>query len=99
MPEFILLCQDKKDSLELRKATRAAHLDYVGTATDPVLLAGPMLDDDGNPEGSLLIITASDKEAAQRFAANDPYARAGLFERVEIRPYLIVRAKIADKSP
>lgn len=97
MPEFILLCQDKKASLELRKATRAAHLDYVAKSENPVLLAGPLLDDEGNPEGSLLIISAKDKKIARRFADNDPYALAGLFARVEIRPYLIVKAKIADK--
>jgi len=97
MPEFILLCHDKKTSLELRKATRTAHLDYVATAENPVLLAGPMLDEEGNPEGSLLIISAEDKEAAKRFADNDPYALAGLFARVEIRPYLIVKANITDK--
>ena len=97
MPEFILLCQDKKASLELRKATRTAHLDYVAKSENPVLLAGPLLDDEGNPEGSLLIISVEDNEAAKRFADNDPYALAGLFARVEIRPYLIVKANIADK--
>ena len=97
MPEFILLCQDKKAGLELREATRAAHLDYVAKSENPVLLAGPLLDDEGNPEGSLLIISADDKESAKRFTDNDPYALAGLFARVEIRPYLIVKANIADK--
>lgn len=97
MPEFILLCHDKKASLKLRKATRAAHLDYVAKSENPVLLAGPLLDDEGNPEGSLLIISAKDKDAARHFADNDPYALAGLFARVEIRPYLIVKANIAAK--
>ncbi len=97
MPEFILLCHDRKDSLELRKATRPAHLDYVAQSKTPVLLAGPMLNDQGDPEGSLLIISADGKEAAKTFADNDPYALAGLFERVEIRPYMIVKANIAAK--
>lgn len=97
MPEFILLCRDKKTSFELRQATRAAHLDYVGAAKVSVLLAGPMLDDEGRPEGSLIIISAENKAAAQDFADNDPYALAGLFEHVEVRPYRIVRANIRDK--
>ncbi len=97
MPEFILLCRDKKAGLALRKATRAAHLDYVAKSENPVLLAGPTLDEEGNPEGSMLIISAQDKDAAKHFADNDPYALAGLFEQVEIRPYLIVKANITAK--
>jgi hypothetical protein len=37
--------------------------------------------------GSLIIIEAPDLAAAQNWQANDPYARAGLFERVELRPW------------
>ncbi len=97
MPEFVLLCRDKKDSLELRMATRETHLDYVAKAENPVLLAGPILDSDDKPEGSLLIISAADKDDAKRFADNDPYALAGLFAHVEILPYRIVRGKIAKE--
>ena len=97
MPTFILLCHDKENSLALRKTTREMHLDYVANADDSVLLAGPLLNDDGDPEGSLLIISAENKTAAQHFADNDPYALVGLFERVDVRPYRIVKAKITEK--
>jgi len=97
MPEFVLICRDKKDSLELRLKTREAHLAYVGDATIDILLAGPILDGEGNPTGSLFIIKADDESAVQRFAANDPYEQAGLFEDVEIRPYRIVTGALAPK--
>jgi len=35
--------------------------------------------------GSLIIFEAKGKEAARRWAAADPYAKAGLFARSEIR--------------
>jgi hypothetical protein len=35
--------------------------------------------------GSLLIIDFADRKAAEDFAANDPYNKAGLFESVIIR--------------
>ncbi len=38
-------------------------------------------------QGSLLVIDAPDLEAAKKFAAGDPYVKAGLFERVKIRPW------------
>lgn len=46
-----------------------------------------MLDQLGQPMGSLLIIEAADLAAAEHAAANDPYAQAGLFAEVEVRPY------------
>ena len=37
--------------------------------------------------GSLIIVEADDLAAAEAFNAADPYAKAGLFERVEIRAF------------
>lgn len=84
MPHFLVQCWDKPDSLELRAATRPAHLDYLAASPVKVVLAGPMLTDEGQPKGSLLVVEADDRQAAEAFAAADPYAKAGLFERVDI---------------
>jgi uncharacterized protein YciI len=43
--------------------------------------------------GSLLILDFADRTEAQAFADGDPYAKAGLFERVEIRPWRKVLPK------
>lgn len=50
-------------------------------------MPGPFLDAAGNPNGSLVIIEAKDQAEAEAIAANDPYAKAGLFASVEIRPW------------
>ena len=50
-------------------------------------MAGPFLSDTGDMIGSLVILNVPDLAAAQDWAANDPYAKAGLFETVEIKPY------------
>lgn len=84
MPQFIIQCWDKPQAQELRAATRPAHLEYVNSGTVKLIAVGPMLTDDGQPFGSLLIIEAEDRPAAERFAAEDPYARAGLFDRVDV---------------
>ena len=82
---FAIICTDKPGSLDLRLATRPAHLAYLETVT--VKGAGPFLDAAGNPNGSLVIIEANDLAAAQAIAADDPYAKAGLFASVDIRPW------------
>ena len=91
MALFLLLCTDKPDARELRAATREAHLAHLAEHGARVKLAGPWLDEtDGGPLGSLLLVEAEDVQAARAFAAEDPYAKAGLFSSVEVRPWRLV---------
>ena len=87
MPHFAVICIDKPASLPLRQATRPAHFDYVRGHPGVIRLGGPFLDDRGDMAGSLMLIEAADRAAVEAFCAGDPYALAGLFERVEIRPW------------
>lgn len=85
---FIFLCTDKPGSEPLRLANRAAHLAYLNLHIDNLFAAGPTLSDDGaGMNGSLLVLDFPDRAAAEAFAAGDPYAKAGLFESVIIRPW------------
>jgi uncharacterized protein len=84
---YALLCNDKPDHLQLRLDTRAVHLDYLNSLGDGLKFAGPFLGDDAKPNGSLVVVEASDLHAASEMAANDPYAKAGLFASVDIRPW------------
>lgn len=88
MALFVLVCIDKPDSLPLRMATREAHLAYArGLPAGTIRLGGPFLDDNGDMAGSLIIVELADLAAATAFNRDDPYTKAGLFERVEIRPW------------
>lgn len=84
---FALLCTDKPNQLQVRLDTRPAHLEYLDGLGDTVKFAGPFLGEDGKPNGSLVVIEAEDKNAAAEIAANDPYAKAGVFADVTIRPW------------
>jgi hypothetical protein len=86
---FALICNDKPDALQLRLDSRPAHVDWLyGLKADGRLsFAGPFLDTDGKPNGSLVVISVDDAEAAKALASADPYAKAGLFASVEIRPW------------
>lgn len=86
MPLFVLTATDKPNALELRVATRSAHVDYV-RGSGLVKIGGPLLDAAGEMTGSMLLIEADDLAAAEAFVANDPYVKAGLFERSELRPF------------
>ena len=78
-----LICTDKTGHLKTRMDNRAAHLAYID-ATGIVEMAGPFLNDQGEMTGSLDVLTVESVKDAQDWAADDPYARAGLFEAVTI---------------
>lgn len=86
---FALICTDKTGALDIRKATRPAHLDWLKSLGPALKLAGPFLTGEGgDPCGSLIVLEAPSLAAAREIAGNDPYARAGLFAAVEIKPWV-----------
>lgn len=87
MALFVLICLDKPNSLDLRMATRPAHLAYAGTFSNVVKLGGPILDDKGDMAGSLIVMEGETQEVAQSFNREDPYTLAGLFQSVQILPF------------
>ncbi|MBN9057180.1 MAG: hypothetical protein BGO06_22475 [Shinella sp. 65-6] len=86
---FAFLCKDKPGSLQVRLDTRPEHLAYLDAlnADGKLGFAGPFLGDDGKPTGSLVVVKAETIEDARRIAADDPYARAGLFADVEVKAW------------
>lgn len=83
---FALMTIDKTGALQTRMDNREAHLAYIAE-TGVVEMAGPMLDADENMCGSLIILEVADLTAAQAWADNDPYAKAGLFSDVRIQAW------------
>lgn len=81
---FVIHCRDRKDHLSVRLNNRPAHVDYLKSLGRNLFAAGPLLDNNEQMCGSVVIIDVADLAAAENFAANDPYARAGLFEQVTI---------------
>ena len=82
--------------LQVRLDTRPAHLDFLESLGDELVLAGPFLDADEKPCGSLVVIKADSLATAEKTAARDPYAHAGLFETVEVRRWMWALKKPAD---
>jgi len=86
---FAFVCKDKPGYLNVRTETRPAHLEHLNklNAEGTLKMAGPFLDAEGKPNGSLVIVEAESVEAAVAIADADPYTKAGLFESVEIKPF------------
>lgn len=84
---FAVTAFDKPNYLEKRLEVRPAHLQFWEDNADAMVLAGPFLDEDGKAIGSMMVVTAADRDAAQALVARDPYAQAGVFESVEVRSW------------
>jgi uncharacterized protein len=86
---FAFICKDKPGHLQLRMDTRPEHVEFLNglNADGTLAFAGPFLDAGGKPNGSLVVVEAGDHAAAAAISAADPYAKAGLFDSVEIHPW------------
>lgn len=85
---FVVRCQDKPGHQQVRLDNRAAHLAFLNTHLDRLVLAGPLLSEDRQSMiGSLLVFDIADRAALDAVLAADPYAQAGLFEQVSVTPF------------
>ena len=91
---YAIIGQDTPDSLDKRTAARPAHLVRLQALQDEgrMLLAGPFPAVDAvDPgaagyTGSLIVAEFASLQAAQEWAAADPYAAAGVFRQITVQP-------------
>jgi len=92
---YAIYALDKPDSLAARQTARPAHLARLHALRDEgrLLLAGPFpaIDaQDPGPAGftgSLIVAEFPDVSAAQEWADDDPYRAAGVYAKVDVRPF------------
>ena len=93
---YVILGEDREDSLEARLAARPAHVERLKQLQldGRVLLAGPhpaIDSEDPGPagfSGSLIVAEFDDLEAARQWADQDPYTLTGVFARVTVKPFI-----------
>lgn len=92
---YAIIGTDRADSLEGRLAVRPEHLERIKAlqAAGRLILAGPhpaIDSEDPGPagfSGSLIVAEFDDLDAAREWADADPYARTGVYSKVEIKPF------------
>lgn len=92
---YAILSEDIADSLEKRKSARPAHLQRLQDLQNEgrLVLAGPHPAIDSNTpgdagfSGSLVIAEFPDLQKAQDWAKQDPYASAGVYANVNVKPF------------
>ncbi len=93
---YVIHASDVENSLDARIAARPAHLERVQALVEQgrLLVAGPMPNiDSPDPgsagfSGSTIIAEFDSLENAQEWAGSDPYVEAGVYEYVDVRPFI-----------
>jgi uncharacterized protein len=82
---YVFHLLDRADAGALRLAKRPEHKEYLGRVADKIAFAGPLLGDDGKTMlGSLLVIDFDSREAAEKWRADEPFTKAGIYEKVSV---------------
>jgi uncharacterized protein YciI len=92
---YAIISEDVTDSLSKRLSAREKHLARLSELADQnrLLLAGPHpAIDSVNPSdagfsGSLVVAEFENLAAAQYWADMDPYALAGVYKKVTVKPF------------
>jgi uncharacterized protein YciI len=92
---YAILCEDIPGTLAKRKDARPAHLARLKALQEEgrLVLAGPhpaIDSQDPGPAGftgSLIVAEFATREAAIAWTTEDPYATAGVYARVTVKPF------------
>ena len=95
---YAIICEDNDDSLSARQGARQAHVSRLTDLRDEgrLLIAGPHPAVDSEEPGSdgytgsLVVADFPSLEAAQEWAAEDPYTDAGVYRNVVVKPFKLV---------
>ena len=88
---FSVHALDHPDSAAKRQAVHADHVAHLKSAKDQgvtIVVGGPLVADDGKTSiGSLMVLEAPDRASAEKFNNADPFAKNGIWAKVEIQRF------------
>ena len=88
---FSVFTLDNPSAADKRKAVHSAHIAHLKSAKDygvTITVGGPLVSDDGaSAIGSLMVLDAPDRAAAEKFNRADPFYKNGVWAKVEIQRF------------
>jgi uncharacterized protein len=94
---FAMIAKDRPGTIDQRLAVRPVHLQHLDSLGQQLRLAGALLNAEGAPEGSLVVIEAETLEAATAIFNADPFVSEGIFDSVEIKPWRLAYDHMSAK--
>ncbi len=92
---YAIYAEDTEDSLSKRLVARSDHVHRLKALQEDgrLILAGPLpaidSEDPGDAgfSGSLIVAEFESLQSAQQWADQDPYIKAGVYQRVTVKPF------------
>ena len=80
---------NKPDVTDKRTALIRTHWDFIAQYDDVLIARGPLMDDGDLSKviGSIHIADLPDDAAAEKFVHDEPFAKAGLFDRIVLKRF------------
>ena len=88
--QFIITAYDGDNMLEKRMAVRPRHLEGMAALGTHIVCAGGLLDEEGKPKGSVLVLEFADRAELDRYLENEPYVKEHVWEKIEVEPMNVV---------
>ncbi|WP_456640271.1 YciI family protein [Bradyrhizobium sp. USDA 10063] len=89
---FVIHALDRADALPTRLANYDAHKAYLADTSRfgvKIVMSGPLVADDGQTMiGSLFLVEAPSRAEVDAFNRADPFAAAGIWERVSVTGFI-----------
>lgn len=87
MALYAIVAYDKPNGLAHRMEVRPDHLKHLDALGDSLVLAGPFLDENGDMNGSFMVVEAENQKAAEAAFGRDPFITRGVFASYDIKPW------------
>ena len=92
--QFVVVAYDGTDegALERRMSVRPQHLANMAKVkeTGSVVCAGGILDDEGHPMGSVVVLDFDSREKLDAYLESEPYIATGVWQDVKVEPFNVV---------
>jgi len=93
--QFLLIAYDGTDpkAPERRLKIREEHLGKIAVLkkNGECLFGGAILDDAGKMIGSMVVYDFPDRQSLDARLKDEPYITEGVWEKIEIRPFLVAK--------
>lgn len=88
--QFMIMAYDGEGMLDKRMEVRPQHLEGMKALGKHVVCAGGLLDGEGKLKGSALVMEFDDRAGVDEYLANEPYVKAGVWQKIDIETMNVV---------
>lgn len=88
--QFLITARDGAGMLERRMRVRPDHLENLRRIDGKVICAGGILDEEGKPAGSVLILDFASRDRLEAYLEHEPYVREKVWQDIRVEDMNVV---------